>query len=44
MNNVATKQEVLLKLSAVLRKREELKDETYLKVLGAYAKLQGWFK
>jgi hypothetical protein len=44
MNNVATKQEVLHKLSEVLRNREGLKDETFLKVLGTYARLQGWLK
>ncbi len=44
MTKVATKQEALLKLSNILRKRDMLPDDTFLKVMTCYARLQGWIK
>jgi hypothetical protein len=42
---VATKSEVLQRLSDMLRNgRTTMKDDIFLKVMGAYAKLQGWIK
>ena len=43
MKPIATKHEVLQQLSTMLR-RDELKDDTFVKVLSTYAKLSGWFK
>jgi len=44
MTKVATRQEALQKLSTILRKRDTLSDDTFLKVMTCYARLQGWIK
>lgn len=46
MSKVVTKREVLYQLSTILRNREtlELDALTFLKVMKAYARLQGWLK
>jgi hypothetical protein len=41
--NPITKQEVAVRLSQVLR-NDDLPDKVYIKVLTAYAKLQGWIR
>jgi hypothetical protein len=45
MGVVATKKELSQRLSDMLRNgKDSMKDETFIKVMTAYARLQGWIK
>ena len=45
MSDVATREEVLQRMSKMLRDgKDSMSDDTFLKVLTAYARLQGWMK
>jgi hypothetical protein len=45
MSNIATKAEVIEQLSKMLRDgKETMPDDTFIKVMTAFARLQGWIK
>jgi hypothetical protein len=43
-NKVATRDEVIRQLSTMLRKKDALQDDIFIKLLTSYGRLQGWFK
>jgi hypothetical protein len=43
MSDVATKSEVLQGLTKQLRRKDELDDKTFIKLVTLFGKLSGWF-